>query len=72
MCAIFSLLCTIVILSAEAKGIDAQLMASTMFIELVVYVFQGNPYDGGKLNTRAADLLSFKQLPLYTSSTDYV
>ena len=35
-------------------------------------MFEGNPYEGGKLNTRGVDLLSFKQLPLYTSSNDYI
>ena len=34
----------------------------------VVYVFEGNPYRGGKLRTQGADLTQFKQLPLYTSS----
>ena len=35
-----------------------------------MYVFEGNPYDGGKLRTQGNDLIDFKQLPLYTSSNE--
>lgn len=40
---------------------------ATIAVDAEVYVFEGNPYDGGKLRTQGNDLIDFKQLPLYTS-----